>query len=93
MKKKFMLCCAISLISLMLFAFPCSAKDTHIIISQFPVGPSAWSAKNMIDAGIYKKWGEKASIKFRISKLSVRLTNKIENRRLSQENLRKEISV
>lgn len=66
MKKKFMLCCAISLISLMLFAFPCSAKDTHIIISQFPVGPSAWSAKNMIDAGIYKKWGDKIGVEYEV---------------------------
>jgi ABC-type nitrate/sulfonate/bicarbonate transport system substrate-binding protein len=66
MKKNLTLFCVISLISLMLVTFPCAAKDKVIKISQFPVGPSTWSAKNMIDSGIYKKWGDKIGVEYQV---------------------------
>jgi hypothetical protein len=42
---------------------------------------------------MYKIWSEKASIKFHLSKLSVRLTSIIESRKVSRENATKEISI
>jgi ABC-type nitrate/sulfonate/bicarbonate transport system substrate-binding protein len=53
-------------IALMLLTFPCFGKDKVIKISQFPVAPSAWNAKNMIDKGIYKKYGDKIGVEYQV---------------------------
>lgn len=56
----------LSIVTLFFFAVPGLAKDKVIKISQFPVGPSAWSAKNMIDKGIYKKYGDKIGVEYKV---------------------------
>ena len=51
----------------------------------------AFIALGLLLRVIYKKWSEKASLKYHLSKLSVSLTRRIESTRNSRENLTRQI--
>jgi len=53
----------------------------------------AFIAIGLLLMAIYKKWGEKASLKYHLSRLSIKLAMRIEKKRTLGENLSKQINI
>ncbi|MFX1591817.1 MAG: heparan-alpha-glucosaminide N-acetyltransferase domain-containing protein [Promethearchaeota archaeon] len=53
----------------------------------------AFIAIGLLLRAIHRKWSEKASLKYHLSKLSIGLARKIESRRVSQEDITRKINI
>jgi len=67
MKKRILLLALCMMLMCTFGVNPLLAEKRVVRIAQFPIGPAFWNSKYMIDKGIYKKWGDKIGVEYKIS--------------------------